>query len=239
MKNLSSGDPREVVFGWRTVKQRCITLSTTEAELAACSFAAKEGIGLRNYFRQLYSDSDPAKRLFFSCALYGDNNSCNLIAQQRTGVRKVRHLALSHLYVREVVQSGDLTVNRVPTDTNAANLLTKVLSGTQLKREMRLSSLVDPVSNIPVTYSRFEPPIVVDGSKIDPPVSSLPVSLEYCDPVENALGCLRMCPDPKEGPRPTLSPEYTTRFHEQHGGPEPTEGEGTYGIGWPEGDDSE
>lgn len=139
------GSEKEMIFGWRSSKQKAITLSTTEAELVACSSGAREAIGLVNYFDCIFNSEcrDSNKRVNFVSKIFGDNRACNFIAARQSGVRRVRHLDLSHLFVRDAVRDKKLTIHRVETSRNPSNMLTKVLGGSAMRRELILLSLYD------------------------------------------------------------------------------------------------
>ena len=122
---------------WWSKKQRCLTLSTTEAELVSASLAAKETLGLRNLLTSIYP------KLTLDCEIHGDNNAANLIADRQAGLRRVRHLTLSDLYVREACDTENLTVHRVDTTVNSSDILTKILGGHQMTNLRPLLRMFD------------------------------------------------------------------------------------------------
>jgi hypothetical protein len=112
---------------WRTIRQATITQATCEAELIASSFAARELIGMRNLVQEIFP------HLTIHLVMYGDNQAANLIANCQAGVRKVRHLDLASLYVREVTENGTIKVRYVESTMNLADILTKILPEKQVK----------------------------------------------------------------------------------------------------------
>eukprot|EP00399_MALV-I-05_sp_L67-4_P000175 gene175-96_t len=104
---------------WSSRRQKCIVLSTAEAELVASSAAAKELQGAFNFL----SDIFPEVTLKRSMA--GDNVAANLLSSAQASLRKVRHLSLAHLYVREI--ASDVPIVYVPTTLNRGDVFTKVL----------------------------------------------------------------------------------------------------------------
>lgn len=119
------------VTHWLSRRQKSIVLSTCESELTSCSVSAKELVGMKNFLEAIFGTGTKSN-LRFSLTLWGDNRACNFIASCQASVRKVRHLTLSQLYVRELTQNGILKVVYVPTGENGGDVLTKVLGESML-----------------------------------------------------------------------------------------------------------
>ena len=88
---------------------------------------AKETLGFRNPLQLLFPQFQ------YSMGLEGDNQACNLIGRGQAGLRKVRHLSLNDLFLKEVCGPGAetdrrMTLTYVPTGDNVGDLLTKVQS---------------------------------------------------------------------------------------------------------------
>ena len=75
--------------------------------------------------------------------LCGDNSAANLIGNNQAGIRKVRHMQLHDLYIKEATRSGRLRVQFVDTDLNAANPMTKVLREGELQQILPALNLYD------------------------------------------------------------------------------------------------
>lgn len=118
---------------WFSRKQKCICLSTTEAELVACSMACKELLGALDFLSFAFGEPTPHK-LRFKCTLYGDNVAANLIGSSQANVRKVRHLSLADLFCREVTNNGTISICYIKTDEKTADCLTKVLPDIALSK---------------------------------------------------------------------------------------------------------
>jgi len=96
--------------------QGAVALSSWEAEYAALVKAATEGLALQAL----------AKELGWSLKLviFVDSSAAKAIAS-RSGVGKVRHLAVKTLWVQEGLKSGALEIRKVSGTANPANALTK------------------------------------------------------------------------------------------------------------------
>ena len=100
--------------------QKTITLSSGEAELGGVVKAATEGIGLQSLARDLGLD--------FSLQLYADSSAAIGICR-RTGIGRVRHLAVGQLWIQERLRAGHFSLYKVAGTANPADLLTKHLPG--------------------------------------------------------------------------------------------------------------
>ena len=58
---------------------------------------------------------DRAKQLAIKTRGFGDNTTANLI---KYDIRKVRHIALADLWIREVTGAGEIVIEDVPSDKN-------------------------------------------------------------------------------------------------------------------------
>ena len=64
--------------------------------------------------------------------MLGDNNAANLIGANQSGLRKVRHLSLADLFIREAVASKGYGLQRVDSVDNPSDIGTKVLPDQKL-----------------------------------------------------------------------------------------------------------
>ena len=103
-----------------SVTQKTVTLSSGEAELGDVVKAATEGIGLQSLAWDLGLD--------YPLQLYADSSAAIGICR-RSGVGRVRHLAVGQLWVQERLRAGHFTLFKVCGAANPADLLTKHLSG--------------------------------------------------------------------------------------------------------------
>ena len=102
---------------WSTT-QKAITLSSGEAELGGVVKGAAEGIGLQSLARDLGVD--------LPLQLFADSSAAIGICR-RTGIGRVRHLAVGQLWVQERLRQGQFALYKVCGTRNPADLLTKHL----------------------------------------------------------------------------------------------------------------
>ena len=110
-----------VAIVYASRRQKCIALSSTEAEIIAASAASCEV----SYVRQLLFElglppSGPT-------VLNVDNSGAIELSRDRKSCNRSRHVDRRFFKVRELECEGIVTVKHVPTDDNVADILTKAL----------------------------------------------------------------------------------------------------------------
>lgn len=124
---------------WTSVKQRCVSTSTTESEYIALSEASKQGQWLRALLRELGKTKLLGKE--FVVPIFSDNQACIALARDPVAHSRTKHIDVRYHYIRELVAGGKTTVDYCPTEDMIADVLTKPLSlkGFQRCREKLLS----------------------------------------------------------------------------------------------------
>jgi len=96
--------------------------SSTEAEYIAGAHAAKEAIWLGRLFVGLQQPSS------FPIPLHIDNQSAIAIAKNPEFHDRTKHIDIRYHFLRHKVESGDITLDYVPTNDQPADILTKGLA---------------------------------------------------------------------------------------------------------------
>ena len=109
---------------WKSSKQDTTADSTTEAEYIVASDAAKEGVWLKKFITDLGVVPDSEEPI----SLYCDNNGAIAQAKEPRSHQKSKHVLRRFHLIREIVTRGDVAVERVPSEDNIADPLTKPLS---------------------------------------------------------------------------------------------------------------
>ena len=105
---------------WKSWKQRSVSTSTHEAEYMALCMAAKQHIWLKNALNDLGLKDIPS-------ALSCYNNGANDQAQNPQVGNRSKHIDVQYHFTRELVERGELTILRIDSDDNPANICTKAL----------------------------------------------------------------------------------------------------------------
>ncbi|KAJ3473937.1 hypothetical protein NLI96_g12743 [Meripilus lineatus] len=107
---------------WSSKLQSIVALSITEAEYVSAVSAGSEAIWIRQLLTELgYEPSGPI-------TLHMDNQSAIQIARNPEHHGRMKHLDLRFYWLRDAVENRTLCIDYVPTDSMAANTLTKSLS---------------------------------------------------------------------------------------------------------------
>jgi hypothetical protein len=111
---------------WATT-QKVVTLSSGEAELAGVVKGVGEALGLQSFARDL--------GVAMHIRVHADSSAAIGICR-RSGIGRVRHLAVGQLWVQERLKVGDFALHKVAGEVNPADLLTKHVPREGLERHM-------------------------------------------------------------------------------------------------------
>ena len=108
---------------WFSRTQKCVTLSTSEAEYVALGDAVKELLFLRQVWRFMI----PGKGM--PCVpVFEDNQGALQLSKNPVSNSNSQHIDVRHYFLRELVRRGGISVNHAPSEYQYADVLTKVLA---------------------------------------------------------------------------------------------------------------
>ena len=113
--------------------QKSVALSSGEAELVAQTAGVGDALGVRN----LLSEFGIHSSILSLCDSSAARGICN-----RSGVGRLRHLELRHLWIQGYVRSGVVVVRWISRRENPSDALTHVASGEEFWRHMIALHLV-------------------------------------------------------------------------------------------------
>ena len=108
---------------WKSSKQDTTADSTIEAEYIAASEAAKEAVWIKKFIIELGvvpSIVDPIP-------LYCDNNGAIAQAKEPRSHQRSKHVLRKYHLIREIVGRQDIKIERILTDQNITDPMTKPL----------------------------------------------------------------------------------------------------------------
>ena len=111
-------------MSWKSSKQETTADSTTEAEYIAASEAAKEAVWIKKFVTEL----GVVPSIIDPIPLYCDNNGAIAQAKEPRSHQRSKHVLRRYHLIREIVGRNDVRIEKVPTDDNIADHLTKALS---------------------------------------------------------------------------------------------------------------
>ncbi|GJY15046.1 retrovirus-related pol polyprotein from transposon TNT 1-94 [Tanacetum coccineum] len=111
---------------WMSRIQKCVAMSTTEAEYMAIAEAGKELVWLKNFLEEL-------DRAQTECVLFCDNQSAIHLMKNPVFHGRTKHIKIRYHYIRELVSEGTLSLKKILGAKNPADMLTKVVTTEKLK----------------------------------------------------------------------------------------------------------
>nr|CAN71504.1 hypothetical protein VITISV_021017 [Vitis vinifera] len=107
-------------ISWKSFKQTLIASSIMEVEFIACYEASNHGIWLRNFVTQLRIIDGIEKPLRINY----DNKAAKLYSKNNRSSSKSKHIDIKFLVVKERVQSLQVSIEHISTNSMIADLLT-------------------------------------------------------------------------------------------------------------------
>lgn len=121
----------ENLITWESRKQRCVALSSTEAEYIGLSQASKEAIYLRSLLNSI-TNNTCAKPV----VIYNDNQSAHHIARNKMNHNRTKHIDIRFHFIREAILNESVEVTYVSSQDMLADMLTKSLPGPKFKNAL-------------------------------------------------------------------------------------------------------
>jgi len=112
----------------KSVKQKIVVRSSTEAELVCLSDATSICAGHLNFLKTIGLELQ-------SATMHQDNMSTmRLAANGRSNSDRTKHIRLRYFFIKQYLDSGEFELVHCPTDIMVADILTKPLHGETFKR---------------------------------------------------------------------------------------------------------
>ncbi|KAK8936121.1 hypothetical protein KSP39_PZI013254 [Platanthera zijinensis] len=105
---------------WASRLQKCVALSTTEAEFIAVTEAGKELLWMKRFIKELGFTQD---RYTLLC----DSQSAIHLGKNPTFHSRSKHIDTRYHWIRDVLEQKELDLQKVHTDDNGADMLTKTV----------------------------------------------------------------------------------------------------------------
>lgn len=118
----------ESLITWVSQKQRCVALSSCEAEFMAATAAACQGVWLKNFLGQITGGKHGP------VIIYVDNKSAIDLAKNPVFHRRSKHIDIRYHFIRECVERGEIVIKHISTEEQRADVLTKALSTVKFER---------------------------------------------------------------------------------------------------------
>jgi hypothetical protein len=131
---------------WNSTLQRTVAQSTMEAEYVALAEAVKEALWLSKLARELtriqrHSLPGIPQGPPTICS---DNDAALILAKNPERHQKAKHIDIRYHFIQDEFESGRIQLDRVPTDENRADILTKALTKQMHLRAVQMLGLARP-----------------------------------------------------------------------------------------------
>jgi hypothetical protein len=123
---------------WKSQRQPCIAMSSTEAEIIAASAASQDLIWIQRVLQDLSTSAIEPTNLLI------DNEGAEALERDNKINKRTKHIDLRHLFIRDQLSKGLLTVQHVSTKENVADTFTKPLSFPLFSHHRNLLQLKTP-----------------------------------------------------------------------------------------------
>jgi hypothetical protein len=105
---------------WSSRQQQTVAASTVEAELMALAEATKQALWLQKLMHCLPMQVLPMQ-------IYGDNQGTIALVHNEGSSARTKHIAIHHLFTRDRISTGEISVSYISTKEMTADVLTKSL----------------------------------------------------------------------------------------------------------------
>ena len=113
---------------WKSKKQSCVTLSSTEAEYVAMSQCVTEMVFIRNLLH------DMKVTIMEPMVLFEDNQGAIFLANNDTTGQWTKHIDIRYHFIRDLVNKNKLELKYMRSENNRADMLTKNVSEEKLTK---------------------------------------------------------------------------------------------------------
>nr|GEX12701.1 reverse transcriptase domain-containing protein [Tanacetum cinerariifolium] len=128
---------------WKSAKQSIFATSSAEAEYIAAFDASKEAVWVRKFIFGM----GVVPTIEEPISMYCDNTGAIAIANESRITKGTRHFRAKVHYLREVIEFGDIKLEKVHTDDNLADPFTKALAFSKHSEHTRNIEML-PASNL-------------------------------------------------------------------------------------------
>ncbi|KAH9763592.1 Integrase catalytic domain-containing protein [Citrus sinensis] len=124
------------LVNWKASLQHVVALSTTEAEYTAVTETAKEALWLRGLITKLGMKQEIVE-------VHCDSSSAIYLSKNPAHHEKTKHIDIKLQFIRNVISKGVISMVKVHTDDNPADMLTKVVTTARFKSCLDKAGLSD------------------------------------------------------------------------------------------------
>jgi hypothetical protein len=122
---------------WQSRLQKCVVLSTIEAEYIAITEAAKELLWIKKFLQELGLQQE-------RYLLYCNSQSAIHLSKNSTFHSRSKHINVRYHWIRDALDEKLLHIEKIHTDDNGSDMMAKTLPMQKLETCRRKAGLVEP-----------------------------------------------------------------------------------------------
>ena len=130
--------PCGFAISWYSSLQAIATLSTTEAEYIADIKGTKKVIWLRGLVSELGLEQDVL-------VIFCDSQRVVHLTRNNKYLSRTKHIEIKHHFIRDIVDTGDIIVDKIHTIENPADMLTKSLPPAKFDHCLNLVGIIHTI----------------------------------------------------------------------------------------------
>ena len=124
---------------WQSKLQKCVALSTTEAEYIAITEGCKEALWMRKFLEELGLQQE-------KYVVYSDSQSAIHLSKNSTFHSRSKHIDVRYHWIRDVLETKQLHLEKVHTSENGSDMMTKALPKEKLEACRQRAGLLKPTT---------------------------------------------------------------------------------------------
>ncbi|GJT67718.1 putative ribonuclease H-like domain-containing protein [Tanacetum coccineum] len=141
------------LISWQCKKQTIVATSTTEAEYVAAANCCGQVLWIQNQLLDYGFN-------FMNTKIHIDNESTICIVKNPVYHSKTKHIEISHHFIRDCYEKKLIRVEKIHTDLNVADLLTKPFDGPRNSMDLQMYGSCDKVIGL---YALTHNPTIHDS----------------------------------------------------------------------------
>ena len=107
-------------ISWKSRKQQCVSISSTEAEYVSLSEACQEGVWLKLLLKDFNIEQ------ISKFVMYEDNQSCLKMLNSENVCNRTKHIDTRYHFAKELQEKGHTFFKYCPTEEMIADILTNL-----------------------------------------------------------------------------------------------------------------
>ena len=122
---------------WQSRLQKCVALSTTEAEYIAATEACKEVLWMKKFLHELGQKQE-------KFTLFCDSQSAIHLSKNSAFHSRSKHIDVRYHWIRDVLEAKELNLEKIHTSENGADMFTKSLPKDKFEDCRERAGLLEP-----------------------------------------------------------------------------------------------